>query len=167
MSEERGVVTQKTARQTRHSLRQTWTCLTASHSSAPTRDKRTSTCQPSVTLPWQQICTYSPYRTSSRHWDLWVASGLTLTGVSDVTTYTSTIEVSGVRFPARAAIFLSPLKSRQSVKPTKSRGQLISKERCKRLNVSKIEGLPQSVHLLRFDCSTSNFSASRLRQPLW
>jgi len=125
MSEESEVVTQKTARQTRHSLRQTWTCLTASHSSAPTRDKRTSTCQPSVTLSWQQICTYSPYRTSSRHWDLWVAFGLTLTGVSDVTMYISITKVTGVRFPARAAIFLVPLKSRQSFKLIKSRGQRI------------------------------------------
>jgi len=140
MSEEREVVTQKTARQTRHSLRQTWTCLTASHSSAPTRDKRTSTCQPSVTLSWQQICTYSPYRTSSRHWELWVAFGLTLTGVSDVTMYTSITKVTCVRIPARAAIFLFHLKSRQSVKPITSRGQRISKEWCKRLNVSKIEG---------------------------
>jgi len=163
MSEEREVVTQKTARQTRHSLRQTWTCLTASHSSAPTRDKRTSTCQPSVTKPWQQICTYSPYRTSSRHWDLWVAFGLTLTGVSDVTTYTSISEVTGVRFPAGATISVFSPKSRQFVKPTKSRGQRISREWCKRLNMSETEGSFQSEHLLRFDCSTSNFSASRLQ----
>lgn len=158
MSEERKVVTQKTARQTRHSLRQTWTCLTASHSSAPTRDKRTNTCQPSVTKPWQQICTYSPYRTSR-----WVASGLTLTGVSDVTTCTSISEVTGVRFPAGAAILLFHLKSRQFVKSTKTRGKRISRKWCKRLNMSETEGSSQSEHLLRFDCSTSNFSASRLR----
>ena len=51
-------------------LRQTWARLTASHSSERTADKRTSTCQPSVTALWQQVCA----SLSPRPVDRWVGS---------------------------------------------------------------------------------------------
>jgi hypothetical protein len=116
MAEERGVVTQRTARQTRHSDR---------HGLAwrrHIRQRRQGTREPApASRPSHSsdssYARTSPYRTSSRHWDLWVASGQTPTGVSDVTMSTSVNEVTAVRIPAEAVIFLFALKSSLSRPP--------------------------------------------------